>query len=86
MRALNFSTDISAGSLKVKAAEIALARGLVELTVGTGVTVNSVLPGPTASSGSGEFLDDYALQQNLPRDNADADLIPSIWPNSLLGI
>lgn len=67
-----------------KAAEIALARGLAELTAGTGVTVNSVLPGPTASSGSEQFLDDYAEQTGIPRDEAEAHLIPSIRPTSLL--
>ena len=32
------------------------ARGLAETLAGTGVTVNSVLPGPTASEGVGEFV------------------------------
>jgi NAD(P)-dependent dehydrogenase (short-subunit alcohol dehydrogenase family) len=36
-----------------KAAQIAVARGLAELTAGSGVTVNSVLPGPTRSRGGG---------------------------------
>jgi NAD(P)-dependent dehydrogenase (short-subunit alcohol dehydrogenase family) len=31
----------------VKAAVIATARGLAEINAGTGITVNSVLPGPT---------------------------------------
>jgi NAD(P)-dependent dehydrogenase (short-subunit alcohol dehydrogenase family) len=34
-----------------KTAQLAVARGLTETTVGTGVTVNSVLPGPTADEG-----------------------------------
>src|SRR5208283_3362574 len=34
-----------------KTAQIALARGLAEASAGTGVTVNSVLPGPTRSEG-----------------------------------
>lgn len=39
-----------------KTAQIAVARGLAESLAGTGVTVNSVLPGPTASEGVGEFV------------------------------
>jgi NAD(P)-dependent dehydrogenase (short-subunit alcohol dehydrogenase family) len=67
-----------------KAAEIALARGLAELTAGTGVTVNSVLPGPTASSNADEFLDQYAGQNGIPRDQAERHLVDSIRPTSLL--
>src|SRR4051812_40725255 len=36
-----------------KTAQLAIARGLAETTVGTGVTVNSILPGPTKSEGVG---------------------------------
>jgi NAD(P)-dependent dehydrogenase (short-subunit alcohol dehydrogenase family) len=39
-----------------KAAQLAIARGLAETTAGTGVTVNSVLPGPTKSEGVLEFV------------------------------
>ncbi len=42
-----------------KTAQLALSRGLAELTVGTGVTVNSVLPGPTRSEGVAKFLSFY---------------------------
>ena len=38
-----------------KAAQIAVARGLAETTAGTGITVNSVLPGPTALARRGRF-------------------------------
>src|SRR6202035_4264412 len=34
-----------------KTAQIAVARGLAETVAGTGITVNSVLPGPTRSRG-----------------------------------
>jgi NAD(P)-dependent dehydrogenase (short-subunit alcohol dehydrogenase family) len=39
-----------------KAAQIAVARGLAESLAGTGITVNSVLPGPTKSRGVGDFV------------------------------
>ena len=38
-----------------KTAQLSISRGLSELTKGTNVTVNSVLPGPTKSEGVGEF-------------------------------
>ena len=43
-----------------KTMQVALARGLAETTVGTGVTVNSVLPGPTRSEGVEQFIKDLA--------------------------
>ncbi len=67
-----------------KAAQIALARGLAELTAGTGVTVNSVLPGPTASSNANAFFADYAAKQGLPIEEAESHLLKSIRPTSLL--
>ena len=47
-----------------KAAQAALGRGLAELTVGSKVTVNSILVGPTRSAGVGEFV------KQLARENA----------------
>ncbi|HEX4071106.1 MAG TPA: SDR family oxidoreductase, partial [Planctomycetaceae bacterium] len=41
-----------------KTAQIALARGLAEMTAGTAVTVNSILAGPTRSEGVDKFVDD----------------------------
>ena len=67
-----------------KAAQIALARGLAELTAGTGVTVNSVLPGPTASSNANAFFADNAAKQGLPIEEAESHLLKSIRPTSLL--
>src|SRR6266478_6875180 len=46
-----------------KTAQLALSRGLAELTAGTAVTVNSVLPGPTRSEGVGAFVEGLARQQ-----------------------
>ncbi|MGM5036056.1 SDR family NAD(P)-dependent oxidoreductase [Tardiphaga sp. 803_E3_N1_3] len=39
-----------------KTADVAVARGLAKRMAGTGVTVNSVLPGPTMSEGAAEML------------------------------
>ena len=46
-----------------KTAQLALSRGLAETTAGTGVTVNAVLPGPTASEGVEEFVSRMAAEQ-----------------------
>lgn len=67
-----------------KAAEIALARGLAELTAGTGVTVNSVLPGPTLSSNAPEYLDNYAKEQGIPLEEANSHAANSLRPTSLI--
>ena len=40
-----------------KSAQISLARGIAEAVAGTGITVNSVLPGPTKSRGVVDFVD-----------------------------
>ena len=50
-----------------KTAQLAVARGLAELTRGTGVTVNSVLPGPTESEGVATFVEDLAKQSGVGR-------------------
>ncbi|GEP09206.1 SDR family NAD(P)-dependent oxidoreductase [Methylobacterium gnaphalii] len=39
-----------------KTAQLAISRGLAETVGGSGVTVNSVLPGPTLTEGVAEFL------------------------------
>lgn len=45
-----------------KTAQLAVSRGLAELTAGTAVTVNSVLPGPTLSDGVQDFIGAMASQ------------------------
>jgi len=40
-----------------KTAQIAVARGIAESVAGTGVTVNSILAGPTKSEGVGAFVE-----------------------------
>jgi NAD(P)-dependent dehydrogenase (short-subunit alcohol dehydrogenase family) len=53
-----------------KTAQIAVARGLAELSAGTGVTVNSVLPGPTRSDGVDEFVKQLSGGGLSPSSNA----------------
>jgi NAD(P)-dependent dehydrogenase (short-subunit alcohol dehydrogenase family) len=67
-----------------KTAQIAVARGLAESVAGTGVTVNSVLPGPTASEGVTGFLDSMAKQRNLSIAEIEEEFFKSVRPSSLL--
>ena len=67
-----------------KTAQVALARGLAERTKGTGVTVNSVLPGPTRSEGVGTFVRDLARQQAISEADLEKQFFASARPSSLL--
>lgn len=67
-----------------KTAQLAVARGLAELTKGTAVTVNSVLPGPTASEGVQDFVGGLAQHQNKTREQVEQDFFQSARPTSLL--
>jgi len=67
-----------------KTAQLAVARGLAETTVGTAVTVNSVLAGPTASEGVGEFVDRLAAQQKKSRKELEEEFFRTARPTSLL--
>jgi NAD(P)-dependent dehydrogenase (short-subunit alcohol dehydrogenase family) len=67
-----------------KTAQLAIARGLAELTAGTGVTVNSVLPGPTRSDGVEGFLQSMAAQHKTTADEMAASFVQQHRPSSLL--
>jgi NAD(P)-dependent dehydrogenase (short-subunit alcohol dehydrogenase family) len=63
---------------------LALSRGLAETTVGTAVTVNAVLPGPTLSEGVGRFLADHAKSRGIPMEEIQKEFLRSLRPTSLL--
>ena len=65
-----------------KTAQLAVARGLAELTKGTAVTVNSVLPGPTASEGVEGFLE--KMSGGKSREAAEKEFFEQARPSSLL--
>jgi NAD(P)-dependent dehydrogenase (short-subunit alcohol dehydrogenase family) len=67
-----------------KTAQLAIARGVAETTAGTGVTVNSVLPGPTESEGVGTFVGELARQQGVGRSAFEVEFFKSGRPSSLL--
>jgi NAD(P)-dependent dehydrogenase (short-subunit alcohol dehydrogenase family) len=65
-----------------KTARLAIARGLAELTAGTGVTVNSVLPGPIRSEGVGDFK--LARERGLTEEEIERSSFADMRPSSLL--
>lgn len=67
-----------------KTAQIALARGLAEMTTGTNVTVNSVLPGPTRSEGVETFIQGLAADQNISPEQVEQEFFAKTRPSSLL--
>ena len=67
-----------------KTAQIAVARGLAETCAGTAVTVNAVLPGPTASEGVKEFVGSLAEANKQSSAEIEKEFFTSARPTSLL--
>jgi NAD(P)-dependent dehydrogenase (short-subunit alcohol dehydrogenase family) len=67
-----------------KTAQVAVARGIAESVAGTGVTVNSILPGPTESEGVGGFVEAMAKQQNKSKQVIEKEFFEYVRPSSLL--
>lgn len=67
-----------------KTAQLALARGLAETTVGSNVTVNSVLPGPTRSEGVEDFIQGLAKDQSVTSEQVEKEFFEKTRPSSLI--
>jgi len=67
-----------------KTAQLSISRGLAELTRGTAVTVNSVMPGPTMSEGVETFVADLARQNGQSEKEAASSFIKQHRPGSLI--
>jgi len=67
-----------------KTAVLGLSRGLAELTVGTAVTVNAVLPGPTRTEAMDEWLKGLAQQKGLTVSQAERNYFDTERPASLI--
>lgn len=67
-----------------KTSQLGVSRGLAELTQGTNVTVNSVLPGPTRSDGVEGFLDALAKQAGISTDDMAKNFVQTHRPSSLI--
>lgn len=67
-----------------KTAQLSVARGLAESTGGSGVTVNSVLPGPTMSDGVEAFIQQMAEKSGVSKDEMARSFVKEHRPSSLL--
>ncbi len=65
-----------------KTAQLAVARGLAEHCGMTGVTVNSILPGPTRSAGLEDFVTQLGGGQSF--EAFEKEFFKSVRPSSLL--
>ena len=67
-----------------KTAQLAVSRGLAEAVAGTGITVNSILPGPTRSRGVGDFVDALATAEGRSFDEFEKEFFAKVRPTSLI--
>ncbi|MCJ2187694.1 SDR family NAD(P)-dependent oxidoreductase [Novosphingobium beihaiensis] len=67
-----------------KTADVAFARGLAKRLAGTGVTVNSVLPGPTLSDGLEDMLAGEVAKSGKPVAEVAADFVMVNRPTSII--
>src|SRR6202166_1658045 len=81
--ALNIPTEMIHYGM-TKTAQLSISRGLAELTRGTAVTVNSVLPGPTMSEGVETFVKALAKQNGQSVEEAAAVFVKQHRPTSML--
>lgn len=67
-----------------KTAQIAVARGLAEHVAGTGITVNSILPGPTRSRGVKDFVDALGSSSGKSSAEVEKEFFEKVRPSSLI--
>jgi NAD(P)-dependent dehydrogenase (short-subunit alcohol dehydrogenase family) len=67
-----------------KTAQLAVSRGLAEAVAGTGITVNSVLPGPTKSRGVVDFVDSLAKAEGKSFEEFEKEFFEKARPTSLI--
>lgn len=67
-----------------KTAQLALSRGLAKRVAGTGVTVNSVLPGPTISDGFADLFKEEVERTGKSLEEIGVDFVKAHRPSSVL--
>lgn len=67
-----------------KAAILAISRGLAQMTKGTAVTVNTIIPGSTLSEGAEQFLADVAQKENKTVKKVEEEFFTNVRTSSLL--
>lgn len=67
-----------------KTAMLSLSRGLAKYVAGSGVTVNSVLPGPTLSDGFANMMEDEAAKTGKPVEALANEFVIAHRPSSII--
>jgi NAD(P)-dependent dehydrogenase (short-subunit alcohol dehydrogenase family) len=67
-----------------KTAQLAVSRGLAESVAGTGITVNSILPGPTRSRGVEDFVEALAKKDGKSFGDFEKEFFKKARPTSLI--
>jgi NAD(P)-dependent dehydrogenase (short-subunit alcohol dehydrogenase family) len=67
-----------------KTAQLSLARGLAKFVAGSGVTVNSVLPGPTLSDGFAEMMKDEIEKTGKSLEQLAKEFVMANRPSSVI--
>ncbi len=75
--------DLIAYSM-TKASMLAISRGLAQMTKGTSVTVNTIIPGSTLSEGAEQFLAGVAEKENKTVDQVEAEFFTNVRTSSLI--
>jgi NAD(P)-dependent dehydrogenase (short-subunit alcohol dehydrogenase family) len=68
-----------------KTAQLAVSRGVAESVAGTGVTVNSILPGPTRSAIMGNWIKGISEAKGISQEEAEALFLKENRPTSIIG-
>jgi len=67
-----------------KTAQLSISRGLAEIAAGKGVTVNSVLPGPTNSEILSNWMKATAQSQGITQAEAEQQFLKTMRPTTLI--
>lgn len=67
-----------------KTAQLAVSRGIAEGIPGTGVTMNTVLPGPTLTESVSAFVESMAKDRDVGAKEMEAEVIKTLRPSSLI--
>lgn len=67
-----------------KTAQLSLARGLAKYVAGSGVTVNSVLPGPTLSDGFADMMKEEVARTGKPLEQLAKEFVMAHRPASVI--
>ncbi len=81
--ALNIPADMIHYGV-TKTAQLSLARGLAKFVAGSGVTVNSVLPGPTMSDGFAEMMKEEIEKTGKPLETLAKEFVMAHRPSSVI--